>query len=248
MKLAKWQIPLTIVLFISGILLVTALRALTASEQTPWHQKNKNLVSMIKTQEREIAELEADIEAKREDFDRSQRDLSAGKKELKSLQARLEKMRFLAGLTPVEGEGIIITLDDNRDDAQAAQSKNPEHFKPEDFLIHDKHILYIINELRVGGAEAISVNDQRIISLSDIRCVGPMILVNTTRLAPPYIIKAIGEPSKMTRVLESPESEYNILKMAGFPVSLESNNRIEISPYKGSYQFSYAQPVKLREE
>ena len=53
-------------------------------------------------------------------------------------------------------------------------------------------LLYIINDLKRGGAEAISINEQRIISTSEIRCVGNTILVNTTRLAPPYHIKVIG--------------------------------------------------------
>ncbi|MDH7577730.1 MAG: DUF881 domain-containing protein [Bacillota bacterium] len=242
LKLNKWQLPLTLVFFISGILLVSVLRSLAASDQTPWRQKNANLVAMIQTQEKVIARLEEDIEQKRASLDSYQRVLSRGKEELQNLQNILQELKIWSGLVEVEGPGIVISLDDNRKGAEVAQAKNPGQFQAGDFLIHDKHILYIVNELRVGGAEAIAVNDQRIVTSSDIRCVGPMILVNTTRLAPPYIIKAIGDPDRLARVLGMLESEYNILKMAGFPVNLEKHSKIVIPPYKGSYQFTFAQP------
>jgi uncharacterized protein YlxW (UPF0749 family) len=102
------------------------------------------------------------------------------------------------------------------------------------------HLLYIVNDLRAAEAEAISVNDQRVVTTTEIRCAGTTILVNTTRLAPPYIIRAIGNPDGLSSVLESPENEYNILKMAGFPVSVESSQAVLVPAYKGSYQFSYA--------
>lgn len=242
MKFYKWQLPLTIVLFLTGILLVSALRALASSEDTSWRNKDKKLVNMIETQEKEIEKLEKDIATRRDSLEKYQKTLAAGKAEAEGLQEKLEPMKILSGMTDVVGNGIILFLDDNRKGAETAENKNPEEYKKEDFLIHDKHLLYIVNELRVGGAEAISINDQRIIASSDIRCVGPMILVNTTRLAPPYIIKAIGAPDRMTRILESPESEYNILKMAGYPVRIEKHDRVAIKAYKGSYQFTYAQP------
>lgn len=241
MKLHKWQLPLSLVFFISGILLVAALRTLATSDQTPRHQKNKNLVAMIKTQEEAIAILEQSIEQNRTQLDRYQQDLLVGRSELQSLQNKLQQLKVWSGLLEVRGPGIIVTLDDNRKGAEMAQAKKPGQIKPEDFLIHDKHLLYIINELRVGEAEAIAVNDQRIVTFSDIRCVGPMILVNTTRLAPPYTIKAIGNPDHLAQVLEQPASEYNILKMAGFPVSLEKNSDVVVPSYKGNYQFTFAQ-------
>lgn len=241
MKLRKWHLPMTLVLLTTGFLLVTALRAAATSDNTPWRQKNESLVGMIQAQEDEIKKLEDTIDFKRTALDRHQKNVSSGKDELQALQDELEKSKTLSGLTEVEGSGIVIVLDDNRKKYEAGPAKNPA-LKPEDFLIHDKHILYIVNELRVGGAEAISVNDQRVISTTDIRCVGPMIMVNTTRLGPPYTIKAIGNPDNMTRILELPESEYNILKAAGYPVQSEKQTKVTIPPYKGIYQFTYAQP------
>jgi uncharacterized protein YlxW (UPF0749 family) len=167
---------------------------------------------------------------------------AAGRQTLTDLQNQIKQQDVLAGFTEVSGPGLVVSLDDNRKDAQSAETLDPGQFNPDDYLIHDRHLLYIVNDLRSAGAEAISVNDQRVVASTEIRCAGTTILVNSTRLAPPYFIRAIGNPDDLARVLESPENEYNILKMAGFPVSEESSQAVLVPAYKDSYQFSYASP------
>ncbi len=238
----KWQLPLTLVLFLTGVLLMLALRSLANSDSAPWRQKNENLVNLIKTQEYEISGIERDIGGRRNFLNSVRVNSVSDKKRLGDLQNQIKQLNVLAGFTEAQGPGVIISLDDNRKEAEAAQARKPGQFKAEDYLIHYTHLLYIVNELRVGGAEAISINDQRVVGSSDIRCAGPMILVNTTRLAPPYIIRAIGYQDNLIRLLELPESEYNILKMAGYPVSIEQNPLLLLPAYKGSYQFTYAHP------
>jgi uncharacterized protein YlxW (UPF0749 family) len=253
----KWQLPLTLVLFLFGLLLILALRSLASggsallgqnfvnmshSDIVPREQNNSHLITMIKAQEQENADMEAAINARRTQLNAIRLNATSGKQAVSDLQKQVQQLEFLAGFTQVRGPGLLVSLDDNRKGAAEAQANNPGQFKAEDYLIHYTHLLYIVNELRVGGAEAISINDQRIEASSDIRCAGPLILVNTTRLAPPYIIRAIGNPGSMTQVLKMPDSEYNILKMAGYPVSLESSPLLLLPAYQGAYQFSYATP------
>lgn len=242
MKLKNWQLPLAFVLFITGILLVSAIHALQSKDESPTKPKSESLIAMIETQEKELHGLEKNIVAKRESLDKYRKSISSGKKEVESLQYQLDQLKILSGMTDVEGQGITIFLDDNNKGYEVAKSKNPEQAKPDDYLIHDRHLLYIVYELRVGGAEAISVNGQRIVSASDIRCMGTTIGVNTIAIGPPFVIKAIGNPDRMSEVLETKTSQYNILKMAGYPVRIEKHSKVVIGPYKGSYQFSYTQP------
>jgi len=108
-------------------------------------------------------------------------------------------------------------------------------------MIHYSNILYIVNDLRSAGAEAISVNGIRVVSTSDIRCAGSIILVNTRRLAPPYTINAIGDPETLELYVRS--GEYFTLEMAQFPVTLEQSEEIIMPAYKGSYTFNYATSV-----
>lgn len=243
MKLFKyWQLPLAFVLFLTGIMLMLALQTLRGEAESPTQQKSKDLVAMIQQQEKQLDELKKNIDNRRKNLDEYQKSLSEGMLETKQLQFELDNLKVLSGLYPVEGEGITVYLDDNTKGKELAFIKNPEQAKVEDFLIHDKHLLYIVYELRTAGAEAISINNQRIVSSTDIRCVGTTIQVNAERLGPPFVIKAIGDPDKLTKILEADRSQYNILKLAGYPVHIEKSNNLVIDSYKGSYQFNHAQP------
>lgn len=238
----KWKLPLTFVLFLTGIMLMLALQALHSEAQSPTQQKNKTLVTMIQQQEEQLEALKKDIEDKRKTLDKYQKNLSEGQLETEHLQYELDNLKLLSGLSDIEGKGILVYLDDNTKGKELAFIKNPDQSKAEDFLIHDKHLLYIVYELRAAGAEAISINNQRIVSSTDIRCVGTTIQVNAERLGPPFIIRAIGDPYNLAKILESERSQYNFLKMAGYPVRIEKHSNLIMEPYKGSYQFTYAQP------
>jgi len=242
----NWQLPLAFVLFLTGIMLMLAIHAIRGEANTPTQQKNKRLITMVQQQEEELEQLKKSLHEKRESLKKYQKSLSEGKLETEKLQYELDKLLFLSGLYAVQGEGITVHLDDNTKGKELAIQKNPDT-RIEDFLIHDKHLLYIVYELRAAGAEAISINNQRVINSTDIRCVGTTIQVNAERLAPPFIIKAIGDPDNLTRVLEAEKSQYNFLKMAGFPVNIEKHKNLVIEPYKGSYQFTHAQPKEEKE-
>ncbi|MFY9140293.1 MAG: DUF881 domain-containing protein [Thermacetogeniaceae bacterium] len=237
----NWQLPLAFVLFFTGIMLMLALHAVHGEADSPTQQKNKKLITMVQQQEEELEQLKKSLHDKRESLNKYQKSLSEGKLETEKLQYELDKLLILSGLYPVQGEGISVHLDDNTKGKELAIQKNPDT-RIEDFLIHDKHLLYIVYELRAAGAEAISINNQRVIGPTDIRCVGTTIQVNAERLGPPFIIKAIGDPDNLTRALETERSQYNILKMSGFPVKIEKHNNLVIDSYKGSYQFTHAQP------
>ncbi|MFA7077189.1 MAG: DUF881 domain-containing protein, partial [Syntrophomonas sp.] len=86
------------------------------------------------------------------------------------LQGELRKANMAAGLTPVTGPGIIVTLNDSLHVVQPGEDPNA-------YIVHDTDILTIVNEIKASGAEAIAVNGQRITAMSEIRCAGTTILV-----------------------------------------------------------------------
>ena len=86
------------------------------------------------------------------------------------------------------------------------------------YIIHDEDILKVINELRAAGAEAISLNDQRLISTSEIRCAGPTISVNNTRVAAPFVIKAIGNAKSMEDAIKMRGGVAETLSVWGIQV------------------------------
>jgi len=233
LKLEKWHVSITVVCLLFGALFTSNLRA--HLHENPMAARNKTLVNVIKTQDQKIAELEAEIKSIREKIQLYQTAKTA-QTELEPLQKELDRMKFLAGLTAVEGPGVQITLKDQE------KAKTAKESEVDFYIIHYTDILYIVNDLRAGGAEAISVNGERVVSTSDIRCAGVFITVNLNRLAPPYKISAVGNPDNLEAAVRA--GEYTMLEQAHFPVTLEKSQSVLIPEYKGSYTFNYASPPK----
>lgn len=148
-----------------------------------------------------------------------------------------ENIRMGAGAVALEGKGIIIVVDDSKRLSKVGDNPNL-------YLIHDEDLLKVINELWAAGAEAISINEQRLIATSEIRCAGPTLSVNNTRYSPPYEIRAIGEPQTLENSLKMRGGVIETLQFWGIQVSVKKQDLIEIPAYKGTFRFEYAKPVK----
>jgi len=153
------------------------------------------------------------------------------------LQEELKKSNMVAGLIPVYGPGVIVTLNDSPRNIQPGDDPNA-------LLVHDEDILKIVNEMRASGAEAIAVNNERITSMSEIRCAGTTILVNWNKIAPPFVIKATGDPQLLESGLSIRGGQLEILKSFGLQTQLERNNRIEIPAYNGALKFQFTTPAQ----
>jgi len=231
----KWVLPITIVCIISGLLLSLQFKAQASLTSNPIGQRNEALVGLINNSEEEIAKYQEAINLLREELDKIENSSPTEQVDIKLLQQKVQKAKLQAGLLPVKGRGIKVIVDDNNAGLNASPNDDPNRY-----IIHYENILNIITELKLGRAEAISINGERIVTPTEIRCVGNVILVNITRLAPPFEISAIGNPDILEEMLLS--GEYDLLKGTGFPVSytkFTSENPIEIPAYTGTYQFNY---------
>ena len=149
----------------------------------------------------------------------------------------LERERLLAGTTEVEGAGIEIVLDDSTISKKANENPNL-------YIIHDEDLLRVLNELRAAGAEAISLNDQRIVAMSEVRCAGPTVSVNNVRSAPPYVIKAIGAPKTLTSALRLRGGVVETFEFWGIQVKIKAAEKVHIPALKAPRNFEYAKIVK----
>lgn len=132
------------------------------------------------------------------------------------------ELQVLNGLTDVKGSGVIITLND-------APARN--EMDPNQLIIHDMDIVQILNVLRVAGAQAIAINDERIIATSKHFCAGPTILINQNRYPVPYVIKAIGDPDALYDAVEQSEAVI-IMKIYDIQVDVRKESEIIIPGYK----------------
>lgn len=142
-------------------------------------------------------------------------------------------LKIQAGLLAMHGPGVIITVADSI--KASKQGENPNLY-----LIHDDDLLRIINELKAAGAEAISVNKERMIATSEIRCAGPTVVVNGHRFTPPYYIKAIGNPEILKTALVMRGGVLDTLKFWGIQVDIVKKKNISVTAYKGVNKMEYA--------
>ena len=132
----------------------------------------------------------------------------------------LEDLKYnmtISGRTTLEGPGIQIVMYDNMDTVI-------EGFDLNDYIIHDVDILNVINDLKIAGAEAISINDQRVISASEIKCGGPIIRINDRSIATPFVIKAIGDPKLLMASVNAPGTYGDTLRSV-FAIGFEPDRK-----------------------
>lgn len=150
-----------------------------------------------------------------------------------SLKEELEMLRLLSGFTDVQGEGVIVTLDDGTRELLEGE-------EPSDVIVHDMDILKIINDLKVAGAEAISINGQRFISNTEINCSGHSVRINNQFFAQPFIIKAIGDPKLLESALTAPTTYGALLRdYYGLILDVDKSINIKIIKYGEEVDYKY---------
>ena len=142
-----------------------------------------------------------------------------------------------AGLTSMTGEGVIVKMDDSKQNARAGENQNL-------YIIHDDDILRVINELRAAGAEALCVNGQRLIGTSEVRCAGPTLSVNNVRSSAPFEIRAIGNKKNLENALTMRGGVAETLKVWGIHLEIVASDSVYVPPYRGVIRFDYAKVTK----
>ncbi len=229
-QIPKWMFTLSFVCLLLGLFLSWELQIQAAIKAASADQKTETLVSLVTNLETENAALESQLAAVRQETDTIVMNSSSSETQLTEQQHKLSQLQIRAGLTALEGPGVIVTLDDNKNILIGDD--------PNRYVIHYENLLFIVNDLRNAGAEAISINGQRIVVSSEIRCVGNVILINTTRLAPPFEISAIGDPTALAEAVDY-STTYQQLLLSGFPVNYKvtdlHSTDVKIPAYTGSF-------------
>jgi uncharacterized protein YlxW (UPF0749 family) len=123
--------------------------------------------------------------------------------DIAEVQERSAKIADAAGLVPMRGPALKVTLDDA---PRADDGSLPSDANPDDLVVHQQDVQAVVNALWAGGAEAMELMDQRVISTSAVRCVGNTLILQGRVYSPPYVVTAIGDIVRMRRALdESPE-------------------------------------------
>lgn len=188
-------------------------------ELLSWQGKYNNLYKELENKEKELEKVRLKA-AENNETD------SQNETEIKNNQV-------LLGLTEVTGPGFIITLDENR------QVNTDEVLNISGYLVHEEDLLYIVNELFNSGADAVSINGQRIVNATSILCDGNIIRVNGKMIGVPIKIKAIGYPEALDGALSRPGGYLKKMADDGVEVYTERSENITIPKYEGVYSYEY---------
>ena len=154
----------------------------------------------------------------------------------KLVEKELEQTNMYLGKTDVEGQGITIKIQDvNNQDENTSEEDATKPISAEDLLV-------VVDYLKLAGAEAISINGERIINMTDIVDVGSnsLIFVNQQRILAPYIIKAIGDPTKLESTLLGNGGYVEELRNYGFNVDIDKG-KVSIPKYSKEIGHKYIQ-------
>lgn len=186
-------------------------------------EKNADLLS-------QLVELQRNLESYRSDV--------ANKSAINTvMKNELDRAQILAGTTELYGTGVTVAISDSTlppSDMTAGV---------EAYIIHDGDLRMILTELYGAGAEAVSVNGQRIVATTAVRCVGNTIMVNDVKIAPPFEIRAIGDPNTLEAALMIKGGVSDYLKSWSINLAVKKEERVDVPRYTGVVNFKHAQPV-----
>lgn len=197
MKSGKFIVFVMFAMF--GVMIAMQFRTIMAAQASAKKDtvsEIQRLIGIIENEKKEIADLQQQINAEKQRENELEYSFIMRQKdsELERLFQQLQDARLKSGLLSVTGPGLIIKLDD------AAARQDMEKGS---LVIHDSDIKAILNELKTAGAQAISINGERLIATSEQICAGPTIRINWRKYAVPYVIHAIGDPDRLNKALKS---------------------------------------------
>lgn len=228
MKTFHWV--LMTVGLVLGILLAVQFRVTLEIQSTEPVQRAKELAAQINQAKAERDELQGEVDKLRAKLDEAM-----SLPQTTEIMEELDQARIVAGVTELTGPGVEVTLNDSIVSLKPGQDPNL-------YVLHDEDVLRVLNELRAAGAEAISINGQRLLATTEVRCTGPAVLVNkNNRLVPPYVITAIGNPDTLESALKMKGGVAETLQFWGIQVTVKKMPQVVVPPYNGGIKFEYAQ-------
>lgn len=196
--------------------------------ETAREEELQSMLSDWKTKYKEMEERLADAKIKTNEY---QSTINSKEESSELLNKELKETELLVGKTDVSGQGVIVTLQDNNERQ-----------------IEASNLRTLINELRLAGAEAISINDKRIVNMTEIVDVNGYILINEERTVSPYEVKVIGDQTYLSSALRLKTSGFiDSYTNIGKSVSMKPDNNIIINKYdsrKNQMTFRYAKEVE----
>lgn len=230
-RLVGWAAIVPLVAAGAGLLFATS--AQTSQGTDLRSSGGAGLVDVVAAQDRAVRLRSAAVQQLQSQVDALTVQAAPGNNMVLRLSAQANALAPLVGSQAVMGPGLSVSLDD----AKRTAASLPKNFTADDIVVHQQDVQGVVNALWAGGAEAMTLMDQRVISTSAVRCVGNTLILQGRVYSPPYVIQAIGDPSAMRAALDNSQTvtiyrQYATLLGLGYDV--KDLNKATFPAYTGS--------------
>lgn len=185
--------------------------------------REEDLQTELASWKAKYEEVEERYKEVEETLNKYKEETTSDKEAKENLEEELANLQLILGTTDVEGEGIIITLNETKESTKDITADN---------------LMIIVNYLKDAGAEAISINEQRIVNSTDFAYTS-FIRINSKRIVSPYVIKVIGNPDYLKSALLGSGGYKEELEALGHEVNIETPRKVEIPKYSGEMSTKY---------
>ncbi|WP_180953292.1 DUF881 domain-containing protein [Brevibacterium ihuae] len=184
-----------VVLVLCGILMATSARL---SDGTHLRNETSSLPDIVQERSRTNEDLQQRITERRASIEQLEERAADGDVRVEDARAAADELATAASTTALEGTGLTVTLDD-----APPESAGIDGASPNDLIIHQQDLEGVMNALWAGGARGMSVQGQRIVSTSAVKCVGNTLRVNARVFSPPYTVEVVGDPEQLREALDA---------------------------------------------
>ena len=230
-KLVGWAAIVPLVAAGAGLLFATSAQT---SQGTDLRSSGRSdLVDVVRAQDRTVRIRAVAVQQLQSEVDALTARAAPGNNTVASLTTKASTLAPLVGSQAVAGPGLSVSLDD----AKRTAASLPKDFTADDIVVHQQDVQSVVNALWAGGAEAMMLMDQRVISTSAVRCVGNTLILQGRVYSPPYVIQAIGDPSAMTAALDNSDTVTiyrQYAKLLGLGYDVKSMDKVTFPAYSGS--------------
>jgi uncharacterized protein YlxW (UPF0749 family) len=232
-----WRILTPAVFLLAGALFVTS--AVSSDGTDLRAGRYGDLTSVVRQQTEEVDALRAEARALSAEVDALSEDLVASG--ATDIQETVEELEVPAGLAAMTGPGLTVELDDAPSDIISGSGLDPNLL-----VVHQQDIQAVVNAMWAGGAEAMTIQGQRVISTTGIKCVGNTVVLHGIPYSPPYVITAVGDPAAMLNSInESPYIDIYLDYVERYELGWDvlPHSEVQLPAYEGSLELDYARPA-----
>ena len=234
-----WRLAVPAVAVLAGLLFAATARAAGGTDLRGGDRSD--LPSLVRAEQERVAAAEAQVMELRTELDGLTGEVARRDTRVAVARDLAATRAGAAGLEALRGPGLSVTLDDAP--APPDGDSRPDGASNDDLVVHQQDVQAVVNALWAGGADAVQLMDQRVISTSAVRCVGTTLVLQGRIYPPPYTVRAIGDPEELRAMLEK---SYGVARYRayverfGLVFDVQESTSVEIPGYGGSLELRHA--------